>query len=37
MIESITKEELLSYIENDAKIKIDSLIEGAVEIVDEVH
>jgi (p)ppGpp synthase/HD superfamily hydrolase len=36
-IESITKEELLSYIENEAKIRIDSLVEGSVEIAEEVH
>ena len=36
-IESLSKDELLSYIENEAKIKIDSLIEGAVETAEEVH
>lgn len=36
-IRSITKEELLSYIENEAKIRIDSLIESAVETAEEVH
>ena len=35
--ESLTKDELLSYIENEAKIRIDSLIEGSVETAEEVH
>ncbi|MFB5598596.1 MAG: hypothetical protein ACE5RJ_06245, partial [Nitrosopumilaceae archaeon] len=36
-IESITKDELLSFIENEAKIKVDSLIEGSIETAEEVH
>ena len=36
-IESVTKDELLSFIENEAKIKIDSLIEGSIETAEEVH
>jgi (p)ppGpp synthase/HD superfamily hydrolase len=35
--ESLTKDELLSYMENEAKIRIDSLIEGSVETAEEVH
>lgn len=35
--ESLSKDELLSYIDNEAKIKIDSLIEGAIETAQEVH
>jgi len=34
---SATKEELLNVIENEAKIKPDSLVEGAIELVEEVH
>jgi len=36
-VESITKEELLSFIENETKIRIDSLIECAIETASEVH
>jgi (p)ppGpp synthase/HD superfamily hydrolase len=36
-IESVTKDELLSFIENEAKMKVDSLIEGSIETVEEVH
>ena len=36
-IESVTKEELLSYIENEAKIKVDSLVEGSIEAAEEIH
>ena len=36
-IESVTKNELISFIENEAKIRIDSLIEGAIEMAEEVH
>lgn len=36
-IESLTKDELLSYIENEAKIRIDDSIEEAVEMVEEIH
>ncbi len=36
-IESVTKNELISFLENEAKIRIDSLIEGAVEMAEEVH
>lgn len=36
-VHTITKDELLSYIENDAKIRIDSLVESAVETAEEVH
>jgi len=35
--ESLTKDELLSYIENEAKIRIDSLVEGSIETAEEVH
>ena len=36
-IQSTTKEELLRIIENEVKIKVDSVIEGAIELVEEVH
>lgn len=36
-INSITKDELISYIENEAKIRIDSLVESAIETAEEVH
>ena len=36
-VESVTKNELISYLENEAKIRIDSLIEGAIELAEEVH
>ena len=36
-IESVTKDELLSYIKNEANIRIDSIVEGAIEMVEEVH
>lgn len=36
-IKSFTKEELLSYIKNEAKIRIDSLIESSIETAEEVH
>jgi len=36
-IHSATKEDLLNIIENDAKIRIDSFVEGAIEIAEEVH
>ena len=32
-----TKEELLNVIENEAKIRIDSFVEGAIELAEEVH
>ena len=35
--ESVSKNELISYLENEAKIRIDSLIEGAMETAEEVH
>ena len=35
--ESVTKNELISYLENEAKIRIDSIIEGAIELAEEVH
>ena len=36
-IHSTTKEELLNVIENEAKIRIDSFVEGAIELAEEVH
>lgn len=36
-INSITKDDLISYIENEAKIRIDSLVESAIETAEEVH
>ncbi len=35
--ESVTKNELISFLENEAKIRIDSMIEGAMEMAEEVH
>jgi len=36
-IRSATKEDLLNIIENEAKIRIDSFVEGAIELAEEVH
>ena len=36
-IQSINKEELLNVIENEVKIKVDSVVEGAIELAEEVH
>jgi hypothetical protein len=36
-IERVTKDELISYIENDTKIRIDSFVESAFETAEEVH
>ncbi len=36
-IESVTKNELISFLENEAKFRIDSLIEGAMEMAEEIH
>ncbi len=36
-IETVTKDELLHFIENEAKIRIDDSIEEAIEMVEEVH
>jgi len=36
-VHSITKEELLNVIENEGKIRIDSFVEGAIELAEEVH
>ena len=36
-IESVTKDELLSYLENEVKFRIDTIVEGAVEMAEEVH
>jgi hypothetical protein len=36
-VHSVTKEELLNVIENEAKIRIDSFVEGAIELAEEVH
>lgn len=35
--ESVTKSEFLSFLENDAKFRIDSYIEGAIQQAEEVH
>ncbi len=34
---SATKEDLLNIIENEAKVRIDSFVEGAIELAEEVH
>ena len=36
-VQSATKEDLLKVIENDAKIRIDSFVESAIELAEEVH
>ena len=36
-IHSATKEDLLNVIENEAKIKADSFVEGAMDLAEEVH
>ncbi len=36
-IESVTKDELLSFLENEVKFRIDTIVEGAVEMAEEVH
>ncbi len=36
-VHSATKEDLLNVIENEAKIRIDSFVEGAIELAEEVH
>jgi (p)ppGpp synthase/HD superfamily hydrolase len=36
-LESVTKNELISYLENEAKMRIDTMIEGAMEMAEEVH
>ncbi|MDH3313855.1 MAG: hypothetical protein OEM28_12040 [Nitrosopumilus sp.] len=35
--QSATKEDLLNILENDAKIRIDSFVESAIELAEEVH
>jgi len=37
VIERVTKEDLISFIENNTKIRIDSLVESAFETAEEVH
>ena len=36
-IESVSKEKLISFLENEGKLRIDSQIEGAIEMAEEVH
>ena len=36
-VNSATKEDLLNIIENEANIRIDSFVEGAIELAEEVH
>lgn len=36
-VNSATKEDLLNTIENEANIRIDSFVEGAIELAEEVH
>ena len=36
-IQNVTKEDLISFIENNAKIRIDSTLESAFELAEEVH
>jgi (p)ppGpp synthase/HD superfamily hydrolase len=35
--ESVTKNELISFLENEAKMRIDTMIEGSMEMAEEVH
>ena len=37
VIERVTKDDLISFIENNAKIRIDSFVESAFETAEEVH
>lgn len=37
VIERVTKDDLISFIENETPIRIDSLIESAIETAEEVH
>jgi hypothetical protein len=34
---ALTREEFLSFLENEGKLRIDAFIEGAVEVAEEVH
>ena len=36
-VQSATKDDLLNVIENDAKIRMDSFVESAIELAEEVH
>ncbi|MDH3764599.1 MAG: hypothetical protein OER82_02165 [Nitrosopumilus sp.] len=36
-VHSVTKEDLLNIVENEAKVRIDSFVEGAIELAEEVH
>ena len=36
-IPNITKTQFLAFLENDAKMRVDSYVEGAVELAEEVH
>lgn len=36
-IQRVTREDLVLYIENDAKILVDSFVESAIELAEEVH
>ena len=36
-IQVVTREDLISYIENDVKILVDSFVESAIELAEEVH
>ena len=35
--ESVSKDELISFLENEVKFRIDSMVEGAIELAEEVH
>src|SRR3990172_5515718 len=35
--ESVTKDELLSFLENEVKFRIDTIVESAIEMAEEVH
>jgi (p)ppGpp synthase/HD superfamily hydrolase len=36
-IQTLTKTQFLAFLENDAKVRVDGYIEGAVELAEEVH
>jgi len=36
-IQSVSKDEFISFIENEAKFRVDSFIGGAIDLVEEVH
>lgn len=35
--ESVSKQEFIAFLQNEAKLRVDDFIEGAIEIAEEVH